>query len=163
MFWNASACSPVHVAQPLIISCTAASVTLAMELAHASDAQVVGVRGTWASSSVLPHEDSNSFIFARAPPHVESGSSRRRRSPSSMTSEAGVALIASEQAIMLNIITRPEGCGRLEVLYRARLWFISMRYYIGPFQAGARRLRYDSVAGIACSYHRGVQVGAIII
>ena len=30
---------------------------LATTPAHASDAQVVGVRGTWASSPVSPHEE----------------------------------------------------------------------------------------------------------
>ena len=87
---------------------------------HASDEararirRAGGVReGDLAPSSVLPHEDSSSLIFERAPPHVESGTSRRRLWPSSMTSEAGEALQASEQAIMLTIIARPDDARRL--------------------------------------------------
>ena len=106
------------------MSCRAASVMLATTPAHASDAQVVGVRGTWASSRVSPHEEDISLLFERAPRHVRrGGSSRRRLSPSSMTSEAGVTLQASEQAIMLTIIARTtpsttkdaEGQGQLQV------------------------------------------------
>ena len=152
---DSCACWPVHVAKPRMISCRAASVMLAMKPAHASDAQVVFVRGIWAPSSVLPHEDSSSLIFERAPPHVESGTSRRRLWPSSMTSEAGEALQASEQAIMLTIIARPDDARRLRKQGRGAAvtgWVCRVSYRRGFKSAEGALVQGTGLGLAACGW-----------